>query len=80
MLLANGRKVVRELAVGLRQQAPRGGRGGQSKTWPRHKAHMAAPTSSPGWHRVAPMKASRPLIRVLVINDNDYGLTFLFKL
>jgi hypothetical protein len=26
------------------------------------------------------LKASRPLIRVLVINDNHYGLTFLFEL
>jgi hypothetical protein len=26
------------------------------------------------------MKASRPLIRVLVINDNHYGLTILFEL
>jgi hypothetical protein len=26
------------------------------------------------------VKASRPLIRVLVINDNHYGLTFLFEL
>jgi hypothetical protein len=25
------------------------------------------------------LKASRPLIRVLVINDNHYGLTFLFE-
>jgi hypothetical protein len=26
------------------------------------------------------VKASRPLIRVLVINDNHYGLTILFEL
>jgi hypothetical protein len=26
------------------------------------------------------VKASRPLIRVLVFNDNHYGLTFLFEL
>jgi hypothetical protein len=26
------------------------------------------------------LKASRPLIRVLVINDNHYGLTILFEL
>jgi hypothetical protein len=26
------------------------------------------------------MKASRPLIRVLVINDNHCGLTFLFEI
>jgi hypothetical protein len=26
------------------------------------------------------LKASRPLIRVLVINDNHCGLTFLFEL
>jgi hypothetical protein len=26
------------------------------------------------------LKASRPLIRVLVINDNHYGLTCLFEL
>jgi hypothetical protein len=26
------------------------------------------------------LKASRPLIHVLVINDNHYGLTFLFEL
>jgi hypothetical protein len=29
---------------------------------------------------MCPLKASRPLIRVLVINDNNYGLTFLFEL
>jgi hypothetical protein len=29
---------------------------------------------------IAWLKASRPLIRVLVINDNHYGLTFLFEL
>jgi hypothetical protein len=28
----------------------------------------------------ATLKASRPLIRVLVINDNHYGLTFLFEI
>jgi hypothetical protein len=30
--------------------------------------------------RSGAMKASRPLIRVLVINDNHYGLTILFEL
>jgi hypothetical protein len=29
---------------------------------------------------VVVLKASKPLIRVLVINDNHYGLTFLFEL
>jgi hypothetical protein len=29
---------------------------------------------------VLEVKASRPLIRILVINDNHYGLTFLFEL
>jgi hypothetical protein len=29
---------------------------------------------------MALVKASRPLIRVLVINDNHRGLTFLFEL
>jgi hypothetical protein len=32
------------------------------------------------WWSWATVKASRPLIRVLVINDNHYGLTILFKL
>jgi hypothetical protein len=31
-------------------------------------------------HGVMSLKASRPLIRVLVINDNHCGLTFLFEL
>jgi hypothetical protein len=30
--------------------------------------------------RIGNVKASRPLIHVLVINDNHYGLTFLFEL
>jgi hypothetical protein len=33
-----------------------------------------------GVEAVARVKASRPLIRVLVINDNHYGLTILFEL
>jgi molybdopterin synthase catalytic subunit len=32
------------------------------------------------WLSIMLVKASRPLIRVLVINDNHYGLTFLFEL
>jgi hypothetical protein len=32
------------------------------------------------WWEFSKLKASRPLIRVLIINDNHYGLTFLFKL
>jgi hypothetical protein len=38
------------------------------------------PARSPGVEPARPVKASRPLIRVLVINDNHYGLTFLFEL
>jgi hypothetical protein len=46
----------------------------------------AAPVTERSFPESAPpvrrekLKAPRPLIRFLVINDNHYGLTFLFEL
>jgi hypothetical protein len=48
----------------------------------RHDARQMqdSPGRSSTPQRCTPLKASMPLIRVLVINDNHYRLTFLFEL
>jgi hypothetical protein len=69
------------------QGAPpgRGARGGSEPRLASHDPHdahhriLGAPHGHPH-PRSARVKASRPLICVLVINDNHYGLTFLFEL
>jgi hypothetical protein len=53
-----------------------------SKEWNKDGARtrVRARNSGGGGGAGGRMKASRPLIRVLVINDNHYGLTILFEL
>jgi hypothetical protein len=53
-----------------------------SKEWNKDGARTRVRARNSGGGRGAGgrMKASRPLIRVLVINDNHYGLTILFEL
>jgi hypothetical protein len=64
---------------------------GQRPPGERHARRVVGPAFPLVWARctrekrdggptAAPVKSSRPLIRVLVINDNHYGLTFLFEL
>jgi hypothetical protein len=76
--LSNGTPIP--FCIRLWQLLPRSKEAGQGSQ-PRSKGVVAS-LPPPLLHcRAAPgMKAFRPIIRVLVINDNHYGLTFLFEL
>jgi hypothetical protein len=56
----------------------------QAKEWTsgarRHKGHKGEMIVLRERTEPVGLKASRPLIRVLVINDKHYGLTILFEL
>jgi hypothetical protein len=64
----------RQAARVLWRRRGRGGRTGRGGAWRRHSLERRIRLPYRG------LKASRPLIRVLVINDNRYGLTILFEL
>jgi hypothetical protein len=59
----------------------RGGTSPEGASGPRARRNLArGGDRSSSEAKLYRLKASRPLIRILVINDNHYGLTILFEL
>jgi hypothetical protein len=68
------------LWLARRGSTPEGGDPRQRRGRARRGRNLGAPGLADADPSSIPLKASRPLIRVLVINDNHYGLTILFEL